>query len=196
MENKLKLHIACGDIYLSDYVNIDIEGIEWEEWMKDHKTNPNLTTFGMYYHKPFEKDKKKSKPNKFIVDRLMNILVKWEFPDQSVDEVLMISSIEHFTEQEADFIISEVKRVLKPGGIFRVDFPDIITTVETYYYHDTEFCMRLLYCNHKNEYSIHKWGYSFFSFRDKLGSGWAEIKQEQIVQHDYPMIGIKAVKKS
>lgn len=182
-----RLHLCCGDIYLQGYTNIDIKGIIWKGKPEE---NPNLTTIYDYY-----KDRKIGERREILVDKNMNLTTKWEIIDNSIDEILIICAIEHFTLQEAQFIINECKRVLKSGGKLIIDFPDVAKTVRNYIKIDPEYCMRLLYCSYKDIYSIHKWGYTFNYFLELLGDGWDKIKRKNVIKHDYPMIGVIAIKK-
>ena len=182
----MKLHLCCGDVYLEGYTNIDIDGT----LSTDITNNQNLTTLNNYYKYNFKQDS----PRPFIIDERMSILESWYMKDESVDEVVLISAIEHFTKKQAMFIISEVKRVLKDGGQFIFDFPDIVKDVENYAQSDPEFLMELIYCNHKNQYSIHNWGYTFQTASQLLGEGWKCIDNTTVVRHDYPMTGIVAVR--
>jgi predicted SAM-dependent methyltransferase len=105
----------------------------------------------------------------------------------------MICCIEHFSKAQAEFILSEIKRVLANNGTLKIDFPNIQEAINLYK-HDPEYMMELIYCNGKNEYSFHKWGYTRESFRKFLGEGWRVIDFGDIVKHDYPMIGCTAIK--
>jgi len=185
----MNLHLACGSIYLKDYINCDAWGI----FASDITDNPNLTTFNNYYKTPFEQDPNKRKRTSPIIDKQLDLLKPWDFKDNSVNEILMICCIEHFSKQQAEFIISECKRVLKSGGVLKIDFPDIKTVVEQYS-NNPEYMMELIYCNGKNEYSFHKWGYTRETFREMLGSNWYNVHFTDVVKHDYPMIGCIAVK--
>jgi len=183
----MKLHIGCGDIYLKDYVNIDVIGDLTTEVTRE-ELKENETTLNKYFKHLFGSPRRK-----IILDRKMDLLKKWPFKDNSIDKIVMISCIEHFYKKDAQFIISEVNRVLKRGGIFLVDFPDLEKQYKKYYKKNPEFFMELVYCNHKNKYSIHHWGYTTETFKQMMGLNFLCIKK-QIVKHDYPMIGIKAVK--
>jgi SAM-dependent methyltransferase len=187
----MKLHICCGDVYLKDYINIDIEGYLVNEYKEE---NINLTTIDKYYKYKFDTEFIKRQRRTYIIDKKMNVLKRWEFEDNSIEEIIMISAIEHFNKKDAEFIVNEIKRVLKPKGKFIVDFPNIKEDVNKYYYSNPNFLMELIYCNHKNELSTHKWGYTYDSFKNLLGSGWQIITETTIIEHDYPMIGILAVK--
>ena len=63
----------------------------------------------------------------------MNLLQPWDFEDDSIEEIVMISILEHFSKKEAEFVISEIKRVLKLHSRIIVDIPDIKGQVEKYY---------------------------------------------------------------
>jgi SAM-dependent methyltransferase len=185
----MKLHICCGDVYLKGYSNWDIKG----EIIKPGESNPNETTLDRYYIRDF----KETLGNKgsFIVDYTMNILGPWLLEDNSVDEIVMISAIEHFTKPQAKFITSEVYRVLKPGGKFLVDFPDLKRDILNYYDSDPDFMAKLIYCNQKDDLSQHKWGYTPESFMDFLGEDYWDFHQKDVVKHDYPMIGFECTKR-
>jgi hypothetical protein len=182
----MKLHICCGDVYLKDYVNIDIEGVMATE------VTPQPTTLQKYYTKPFSVEFNSRPRGQFIIDKKMNILEKWDFPDSSTQEIVMISAIEHFTPKQAEFIVNEARRVLKEGGEFIFDFPDLPNQILKYYYTNPEFLMELIYCNNKNDHSKHMWGYTPETARKLLGHGWRDIYDINVVKHDYPMHGILA----
>lgn len=183
---EIKLHVCAGDVYLKGFINIDIKG----KLATEIKNNPNKTTIDKYYKYDF----RKSKPREFIIDKLMNILEKWDYDNKTVQEIIMISAIEHFTRTEAEFIMSEIKRVLRPEGQLIIDFPNIKKDIELYYYKDPEFMMELLYCNHKDRLSTHNWGYTQETFLKLLGDGWKEIVWGDWVEHAYPMVGALCIK--
>ena len=58
--------------------------------------------------------------------------------------------------------------------------------------------IRLIYCNHKDEQSIHHWGYTRRTFVDLLNPNKEKLqfkfKWRDIVNHEYPMIGCEATK--
>jgi len=183
----MKLHICCGDVYLKGYLNTDIKG----EKLKSLYC-PNETTLENYYQDDFQKERKR-KP--YIYDQYLDILKSpWPCPCSVIDEIVMISAIEHFNKVEARYILNEIKRVLRPRGRLVIDFPDLKEQINQYYESDPDFCMELIYCNQKDSESQHKWGYSEASFEEALGNGWDSIEFKTIVQHDYPMIGCVAIR--
>jgi SAM-dependent methyltransferase len=197
-----KLHWACGDIYLSGYINIDITGFvlnEYEGRIIAHNIdtgeihtlvdNPNETTLDKYFKFPFG-----TPPRLFYIDKKLNILNPWPWDSNSVDEVVMISCIEHFhPKTELPHILAELNRTIKKGGRFVVDWPDLKRQVKEYYESDPEFLMELVYCNHKNQYSIHHWGFTEKTFPNYLGKNW-NYDFKEVVRHDYPMMGCIATK--
>ncbi|KKN19669.1 hypothetical protein LCGC14_0943370 [marine sediment metagenome] len=185
--DNLKLHIACGDVHLNGYVNIDTQGLIASN-LGDY--NPNKTTLEDYFKYPFGSPRRE-----VIIDKRMDILQPWDFKDDSADEVVMISAIEHFTKTQGKFIVSEIKRVLKSGSRLVIDFPDLKKDIDLYYDKNPEFLMELVYCNQKDEYSVHHWGYTKQTIIKLLGEGWETIEFKSIVKHNYPMVGIIATKK-
>ena len=95
---------------------------------------------------------------------------------------------------EANNVINEIKRILFPDGRLVIDFPDIKTDIEKYFIKEPEFMMELIYCNQKNEYSRHKWGYTKSTFKKLLDGGWKSIEWKTIVKHDYPTISCIATR--
>jgi len=178
----MKVHLCCGDIYLDGYKNIDISGSRRGEVIVGRSLKN-------YYLERFIGSKQPT-----VIDQKMDLTkFPWPFKDNSIQEFVMIQGIEHFYKKDAFHIVQEIQRKLKKGGRFLVDFPDIKKTVETYIESDPEFAMRFIYCNHKNQYSVHHWGYTRETFRELLGSGW-KIRFRTIVKHDYPVIGCEATK--
>jgi predicted SAM-dependent methyltransferase len=55
----------------------------------------------------------------------MNILDGLNFSDNSFDVVYTAQFIEHLTLKEAEKILHEIHRVLKPGGVLRIVTPDL-----------------------------------------------------------------------
>jgi len=178
----MRVHLCCGDIYLKDYVNIDIKG----KLASSLKENPNLTTLDKYYA-----DREIGCARDIILDCEMDVR-NLGLGQGELDEVLMISAFEHFTYEEAKNICRAVYASLKSGGKFRFDFPDIVNTAK---YFSNEKMIRLIYGSYKNEYARHKWGYTKKTIIELLNRiGFIDIRFGQIVKHEYPMIGVTAVK--
>ena len=183
----MKLHFCCGDVFLKGYTNIDIIG----DLSSQVKNNLNITTLDEYYRRPFG-----ANPRKAIVDKIMDLRDDYGwlgYKDNSIDEIIIIAAIEHFTKNETEKIINQFYRILKPGGKLIIDFPDIERILKEYK-DRPEFMIRLIYGSQKNGYAFHKWGYTKETFIELLGNRWKSIQCKDIVVHDYPEIGVEAIK--
>lgn len=188
----MKLHICCGTVYLKNYLNIDIQGFVKGE---HPETPPNETTFEAYYKFPLRTNPLTKRGN-FVIDQQLDLLIPWVWYDGSIEEIVMIQALEHFLPDEVLFIIGEVYRVLEKGGKFIFDFPDIVETVKQYE-NDFNMLNRLVYCNHKDQYSIHKCAYNKKTFNDVLvldDRNWESVEFKEVVKHEYPTIGGIAIK--
>ena len=191
----MKIHWCNGDILLEGYLNIDIDGILAKECTEE-EIAVNLTTIDNYFKYPFIEDAVERKKNKraFIVDLRLNILEKWPFPDESIEEIVLISAWEHFNKNtEIPHLIKEINRVTKKEGKFIVSFPDIKETVKKYYDEKPDLCFDLIYCNWANQYAQHKAGYTETTFK-QLFPNW-DITRINFINHDYPMIQLESIKK-
>lgn len=182
----MKIHLCCGDIYLTDYVNIDVEG----ELAAEASIEFPYRDLSNYYSNRLVGHKHPT-----YVDQKFDITCfPWPIEDELADEVVMIQAIEHFDQPTAQKIIDEILRILKPGGVLKIDFPDLVAGVAKYAENDDQdFLMRFIYCNHKNQYSVHHWGYTRTTFPRLLGFGWT-YEFKDIVRHHYPVIGCEATK--
>lgn len=124
--------------------------------------------------------------------------------DGSVDVVYSSHMLEHLGPDQADFLLSEVWRVLKAGGTLRLIVPDLASAVQAYLHGDHAFFhahdipigdafMTTFYKRHvvrrgrlerlarrvlRTEDGGHKWMYDAESLRDRLAyAGFVDIKQ-------------------
>jgi len=74
-----------------------------------------------------------SSPLKNVVQ--MNVLKGIRFPSMSFDVVYSAQFIEHLTLSQAEFVLKEVKRILKGNGILRIVTPDLEEIVQSYLYY-------------------------------------------------------------
>lgn len=183
----MKLHLGCGDIYLEGYVNIDVKGTMIEK-ASDSEYDNNKTTLDSYFKHPFGSSRRP-----IIVDLEMYLNRPWISWITDIEQIVMISCLEHFTKNEGLFIISEIQRVLKVGGELIVSFPDIARQIEAFYYTKPNWCMELIYCNGKNEFSFHRWGYTDRTFRELWNDDYI-VEKIDLIKHEYPMLQYKVTK--
>lgn len=184
----MKLHVGCGTVYLKGYCNIDVNG-SWARKAPRTLLQAHSTTLDRYYKYLFKQGLKTH-----LIDKRMDITEPWTIKSNSVTEVVMISVLEHLSKETALFVISEIKRVLKSNGRLLLSVPDLKQTVKTYIETDPEWCMRLIYCHGKNEYSLHRYGYTFKTLIKLLLPEFKQVKATDIITHEYPMIQIEAIK--
>lgn len=181
----MKLHLGCGTVYLAGYVNCDIHG------MRSKK--PIVGTSIENYYKDSDYS-----GSGFVDDTVDLTKTPWAFKkngilaDGSVNEIVMIWSIQCFTLQQATKIAEEARRVLILGGRFIVDFPDIPNIMRKTVYTRPETCMLALY-GFDRKYERHLWGYTRGTWFNLLGKFW-KTNFRKVVDHDLPAIGCEAIK--
>jgi SAM-dependent methyltransferase len=97
---KLNLHLGCGSIRLPDYVNVDFFDDKGPDSSRGNK--------------PLQAD--------ILLD--ITRLDDHVEPD-SVDRVLMVHVLEHFTRWTGVRLLASIHRALKPGGTLEMEHPDL-----------------------------------------------------------------------
>ena len=55
--------------------------------------------------------------------------------------------------------------------------------------------IRLVYGSQKNDFSFHKWGYTFETIADlSKKTGFKKTEKINLIKHDYPMIMVRVIK--
>jgi len=87
-----------------------------------------------------------------------------DFSDSTVDLVYMCHILEHIKRKDLKGVLSEMKRVLKDGGVLRLSVPDFDKLIDVYNDSgkDINTISRQLMGGQDNEYNIH---YSVFNYR-------------------------------
>lgn len=70
-------------------------------------------------------------------DLLHDLRQPFPFPDGSVDQIYSSHVIEYFDYQELLSHLSEIRRMLKPGGVFRVAVPNARIYLDAYFHSDS-----------------------------------------------------------
>lgn len=66
-------------------------------------------------------------------------MVPLPFKDSCFDGVYSSHTLEHLVKSNAEFVISEAHRILKPGGVLRINLPDINLYFNAYETYDLKF---------------------------------------------------------
>lgn len=195
---EIKLHLGCGPVYLDGWINGDIyqEGYTYLAEERNDLLEYNKTDIANYYKYPFGK----RKSDFVIVDKYLDLTkIPYPFKDNSVDKILIVGAFEHFTLDEGINMLKEWYRILKVGGEVLIDIPDLIGTLklleDAKNVEEMNWAIRLIYGSQKNEFSFHKWGYTFETLSELCRSiGFKKIEKVDLMKHDYPMLMVRAIK--
>ena len=107
----IKLHLGCGSRILKGWINIDLLYQPWQDYDKSQeKIDYPINLRGE------QKD--------FYA---LNIMISGlPLPDNCVDVVFHEDFIEHLDQRDQVILLAETLRVLKPGGVHRVNTPNLL----------------------------------------------------------------------
>lgn len=132
----LRLHIGNQSIYLRDYINVDVPhpgGGLAVDYPK--RVERNITDESDYYRQKAHIDAAhivREGPESNDGD-VCDVYGSWQqlpFEDGTVDEILSRQCFEHLSRPETVAAMLEARRVLKAGGLLRLDVPDRDQTLE------------------------------------------------------------------
>ena len=109
----LKLHFGCGPRVLKGWLNIDLQ------WCDDPRyTDP--------YGDKYSADVRGTRDDFFAFDVTAMPL---PLPDNSARVIFNEDFIEHLDQRQQVLFLAETLRVLKPGGVHRINTPDLLTSM-------------------------------------------------------------------
>lgn len=112
---QVKIHIGCGPRVLKGWINIDLAFEPYENYLKYYGDE--------YYSSSVRGDKN----DFYAIDVTKTGL---PLPDKSVDTIFHEDFIEHLNQKEQIIFLSEAYRILKDGGVHRINTPDLISSME------------------------------------------------------------------
>jgi predicted SAM-dependent methyltransferase len=110
----------------------------------------------------------------FTFDKDGALLNPLPLPDNCADELCNFHFIEHVYAWEAPAIVSEFRRLLKPGGRLVMELPDINKAANNLLHGGKDqLCMWPLYGDPgtKDPYMCHRWGYTPKTIKQLLEQG-------------------------
>jgi SAM-dependent methyltransferase len=122
------LNLGCGT-KVSSHPNVT--NIDWSIYLRLRK-NPVLRRITPLIVSGERRRRFLSLPDNILVHDLARGI---PFPDQSIDAVYHSHTLEHLDRATAKRFLSEVLRVLKPGGIHRIVVPDLERYCRAYIEH-------------------------------------------------------------
>lgn len=108
--SNIKLHFGCGPRVLKGWINIDLAFVPYDNYLK------------YYGDKYYPKEIRGGKSDFFAIDISKERL---SLDDNTVDVVFHEDFIEHLDQRTQIIFLAETLRVLKPGGVHRVNTPEL-----------------------------------------------------------------------
>lgn len=109
-----KIHFGCGPRVLKGWINIDLSYEPYEKYLQSYGET--------FYPQSIRGDR--SDLYAFDITKCGLPL-----PDDSVDIIFHEDFIEHLNQRDQVLFLAETKRVLKKGGIHRVNTPNILSSM-------------------------------------------------------------------
>jgi len=195
---EINLHLGCGTVYLENWINVDIyqEGYTYLANERKDLLEYNKTTIDRYYKYPFGK----RKDDFVVVDQYLDLTkTPYPFEENCVNKILVVGTFEHFSYDEGVELLREWHRILVIGGAALIDVPDLVGTFKLLENAKTReemnWAIRLIYGSQKNQFSFHKWGYTFETISDVCNRvGFRIVERIDLIKHDYPMLMVQAIK--
>lgn len=155
----VKLHVGCGSVLLRDWVNVDLP----LPHVFLSKERPDLverfiTTEDDYYGRHDDKTADSLRKGPVTGQTCCDTYGAFSFlpaRDGTVSEILSVQVFEHLPRNEAADALKESWRVLKTGGILRIDIPDPDETIRQYRASGDEFLLRHLFGPRRNQFGYH-----------------------------------------
>ena len=190
----LRVHLGAGRIYLAPdaggaWVNVDLEGphtalaSQRPDLVDRWRTTDGADYYARQNVTVAELAAGPLPPAATICDVYGDVLRGLPFGPLQVDEVLCRQMFEHFSRHEARAFLREMDYSIKPGGILRLDVPDVdgvlgALAVE----HDADrraLLLRHLIGSRKDDYSYHHHGYTRAGLRRLVEEYGFEFVEEE-----------------
>jgi len=177
VQDKVVLDIACGEGYGSAMLAESAKRVWGVDIAEDIIT--------------YAKTKYKKVNLQFKIGSCAEIPLK----DSSVDMVVSFETIEHHSQHEA--MMSEVKRVLKPGGAIIISSPDKHTYSDLRSYDNQYHVKELYYDEFKNLLKVNFNNVVIYGQRIVYGSGiFPEDSKGRMFTYDLKEMGLDAVQQA
>lgn len=184
----LKVHAACGGIYLRGYLNLDITG----EFATANpvQAQANETDIGDYYA---GLDDTPALRRPTIVDRRGNMECL-RFERGSVHKLVCLQALEHLSPLRVLQTLRDWHALVVPHGVLVLSVPDMDGTLESLERNErTEFMVRHLRGSRRDEFNLHRSWWTRSTLAEVLtacgyGVEWLENC------HVYPALVLRARK--
>ncbi|OGZ66638.1 MAG: hypothetical protein A2908_01655 [Candidatus Staskawiczbacteria bacterium RIFCSPLOWO2_01_FULL_38_12b] len=110
----IKLHVGCGARTLAGWINIDLHYHPYENYLK---------SFGEKYYS------KEIRGTRFDFYPMDVTKEKLPFGNNSIDVIFHEDFIEHIEQRNQISFLAETLRVLKRGGVHRINTPNLLSSM-------------------------------------------------------------------
>lgn len=169
----LKLHLGCFDQVIPGWINTDITPHIFVARV------PGLAWFLYRLGKITKQRHEQHRSGLFRNVRYLDVTKRFPYSDNTFLFVYASHLLEHLLPDQARFCISEIYRVLKPGGVVRIAVPDLDKIIASYDPRNSDFFLESFFeASQKSEKNRHHWYYNAISLKRLLESaGFREIYQ-------------------
>ena len=138
-------------------------------------------------------------------DFMMDVSKGIDFPDNSIDEIVSIATLEHFEFKKFQFVLAEMVRVLKIGGKISISTPDVerisAFVMAKGFLENYEAVNQNLYALQRDPFDIHRVALSgrfILSYLERVGFGQVNPNDLSLnIRHDLELsCRVSAVKES
>lgn len=155
----MKIHLGCGSVYLREWVNVDLPLPTVFLAKERHDLIEKfITTEERYYARHEDKTANSLRGGPVTKDTVCDVYGSFGFipaRTESVSEILSRQCFEHLSREETVQGLKEAHRVLKSGGLLRIDIPDPDETLRQYRETGDEFLIRHLFGPRRDVYGFH-----------------------------------------
>lgn len=110
----IKLHIGCGPRIFKGWINIDLSYEPCDNYLQ------------YYTDKYYPEEIRGDRTDLYAIDVTERGL---PLPDNSVDVIFHEDFLEHLSQRDQIVFLAETYRVLKPGGVHRVNTPNLLSSM-------------------------------------------------------------------
>jgi hypothetical protein len=196
----MRLHLGCGTVYLEGYLNIDSSNNPQAtlSFQRPDLVEKWKTTRNQYYSKQGELNLSAVTKREFVADGLFDI-TDLPFPSNSVEEILVVQTFEHFSCSQIDKALRCWYDILVQGGFVDIYVPDIQRSIDLFIDSDTRQrrieVARLIFGTRKGDLFYHHYGYEPEGLEKiLLNHGFKNIVKEESSMHAYPSFRIRGSK--